>query len=269
MISDNTKAVERLLAKLALAVEADCHQPYLEDNDVGAHDLSVDGDGDLLAVLVDVKGSFQEKAYIPRPQNLLTISPSGEHSLEDEAKLYGGAVMIGHKRFRQIAKNRLDRHEIFITVDYATGAFLYEETGSPAAVAVTSGNIGKVYAALREIFPYAFIISCFNIESRKHTMRKKIAAAISMSGGIALTPRLSFRERYNGLASFNDQAIFYDDRDAVIENILDMIQYAQNTPREQSSRRGGKFKSVKSRAAKKKKKASPKNTASPPLAQRK
>ncbi len=226
MTSDNTQTVERLLAKLAVAVEADCHQPYLEDNDVGAHDLSVDDDGDLLAVIVDVKASFQEKAYIPRPQNLLTISPSGEHSLEDEAKLYGGAVMIGHKRFRQIAKDRFGRHEIFIAADYPTGAFLHEETGNPVAVAVKTMNITKVYAALREIFPNAFIVACLDYDSDDQLERKKIAAEIKKTGGVALIPCFSLLERFNGLVSFNDQAVFNQSRDMVIENMLNQIQFA-------------------------------------------
>lgn len=207
---------QRLMNKLTDAVEADCHHPYLEDNDVGAHDLSVDADGNLLAPLIDVNSSFRDYAYIPCLQNLLTISPDGEHSLENENALYGGAVMIGHKRFRQIIKNRLGRHEIFITLDYATGAFLHEETDNPVAVAVNIGNIGKVYAVLREIFPKAVIVVCLNYDPNKERMYKGIAAKLAASGGIVISPRLSIKERCSGLMSFNDLAMFYDNRGTVL-----------------------------------------------------
>lgn len=229
------KAVKRLLAKLTSSVEADCHQPYLEDHEVGAHDLSVDASGNLLAVVVDLNGSFKGSSYIPCPQNLLTISPDGEYGLEAGAKIYGGAVMIGHRRFRQIAKSRLGRHEIFITADYATGAFLHEETGSPAAVAVKTCNMPKVHDALRAVFPNAFIVACLNFESNRQRMRKKVIEEIRRAGGVALAPRLSLKERFNGAVSFNDLAMFHDDRDMVLENILYLIQYAQS----RSAGRGG------------------------------
>ncbi len=220
------KAVERALAKLANAVELDTFHSYLEDNEVGGHDLSIDQRGNLLAVLVDPANSFKDNAYIPRPQNLLTISPSGEYGLEKGAKFSGGAVMIGHKRFRQIAKDRFGRHEIFIAADYPTGAFLHEETGNPVAVAVKTMNITKVYAALREIFPNAFIVACLDYDSDDQLERKKIAAEIKKTGGVALIPCFSLLERFNGLVSFNDQAVFNQSRDMVIENMLNQIQFA-------------------------------------------
>lgn len=100
------RTIDRILVKLADSVEADCHHPYLEDNEVGAHDLSLDRSGNLLAVAVDLKASFKESAYIPRSQNLLTITPDGEFDLEPKAKLTGCAVMIGHRQLRQIARDR-------------------------------------------------------------------------------------------------------------------------------------------------------------------
>lgn len=234
------KAVEGLLVKLTFSAEADCHQPYLEDNEVGAYDLSVDKSGNLLAVAIDVKSSFKDKAYIPCPQNLMTITTTGEYSLEVGARFYGGAVMIGHKRLRQIAKERLGRHEIFIAADYATGAFLHEETGSPVAVAIKTCNMPRVYAALRTIFPNAFIVACLNFESNKHRMRKKVIDEINLSGGVALAPRFSLKERFNGLVSFNDQAMFHENRDMVMENILNLIQYAQDLRQGEPADSGGK-----------------------------
>ena len=222
------KAVDRLLVKLTNSVEADSIHPYLEDHEVGAHDLSVDQFGNLLAVAVDIKASFKENAYIPCPQNLLTIEPTGEYRLEAGAKFTGCAVMIGHKRLRQIARDRLARHEIFITVDFATGAFLHEETGSPAVVAIKTCNTVKVHEILKSLFPNAYIVTCLNFESNKHRMRKKMIKAISESGGIAIVPRFTLKERFNGLISFNDQAMFHQDRDQVIENILNLLQYDQD-----------------------------------------
>jgi phage/plasmid primase-like uncharacterized protein len=158
----------------------------------------------------------------------LTISPDGEYSLEAAAKFYGGAVMIGHKAFRQIAKDRLGRHEIFIATDYPTGAFLHEETGNPVAVAIKTGNILKVYDTLRKIFPNAFIAACLNVEANKRLTRQKIGENMALSGGVALVPCLSVKERFNGLMSFNDQAMFYESRDMVMENILNLIKNAHS-----------------------------------------
>ena len=251
------RAVDRILVKLATSVEADSLQPYLDDNEVGSHDLSLDKSGNLLAVAIDPKASFKNSSYIPCPQNLLTISPSGEYSLETGAKYAGCAVMIGHKRLRQMARDRLARHELFITVDYATGAFLYEETGSPAVAAIRTANMPKVYAALREIFPHTRIVACLNFESNKHKMRKKTADEINQAGGIAIVPRLSLKERLNGLISFNDLAMFHQNRDRVMETILNLIQYPQDyqqgqTAEKEAAKAAGKRKNQSAKAAKKK-----------------
>ena len=221
------RTIDRILVKLANSVEADCHHPYLEDNEVGAHDLSLDNSGNLLAVAIDLKASFKENAYIPCPQNLLTITPDGEFDLEPKAKFTGCAVMIGHRQLRQIARDRQGKHEIFITTDYATGAFLLEETGSPAVVAVRTCNMAKVHAILKSLFPKANIVVCLNFETNKHRMRKKTVAEIRSSGGVAIVPRFTLKERFNGLISFNDLAMFHQNRDRVIEIILNLIQYGQ------------------------------------------
>lgn len=242
------RAADRALVKLANAVEATCHHPYLEDNEIGTHDLSVDKYGNLLAVMVDLKTSFKNDAYIPTLQNLLTITPNGELGLEPKAKFYGCAVMLGHRQLRHLAKNRLGKHEIFIAVDYPTGAFLHEETGSPVAVSVQTCNLTKVYTILRQLFPNAAIVACLNVVPNKHRMRKKIFSEINQSGGIALVPRFSLKERHNGLMSFNDLAMYHQNRDRVLETMLNMIQFPHDYDYYDSAGKKGKSAKAKKKA---------------------
>jgi hypothetical protein len=139
--SRQQQAVETILAKLTNSYEANHYHPYLEDNDVGAFDLSIDDEGNLLGVGIDLKASFIGTAYIPRPRNLLTITPYGQVSLEPGARVYGAALMIGHNQFRRIAKAPNGFHEIFVALDYATGAFLYENTNQPVVIVFRPSNV--------------------------------------------------------------------------------------------------------------------------------
>ena len=202
------QAVETILAKLSNSYEANHYHPYLEDNDVGAFDLSIDDDGNLLGVGIDLKVSLTGTAYIPKPRNLLTITPYGQASLEPGARVYGAALMIGHNQFRRIAKVPNGRHEIFVTLDYATGAFLYENFNLPVAVAFRPSNVKSVVAILREKFPRSQIVVCLNNEDGKARGRDKARKEARQSGAVVVYPQFSEEERQHGLFSFNDRAMF-------------------------------------------------------------
>ena len=202
------RTVEIILAKLTNSCEANHYHPYLEDNDVGAFDLSIDDDGNLLGVGIDLKASFTGTAYIPKPRNLLTITPYGRTSLEPGAQVYGAALMIGHNQFRRIAKVPKERHEIFVALDYATGAFLYENTNLPVAVAFRPSNVKSVVVILREKFPRSQIVVCLNSEEGKNRSRDKARNEARQCGAVIVYPQFSEEEREHGLISFNDQAMF-------------------------------------------------------------
>ena len=202
------QAVETILAKLTNSYEANHYHPYLEDNDVGAFDLSIDDDGNLLGVGIDLKVSFTGTAYIPKPRNLLTITPYGQTSLEPGARVYGSALMIGHNQFRRIAKVPNGRHEIFIAVDYATGAFIYENFNLPVAVAFRSSNVKSVVAVLRDKFPRSQLIVCLNSEEGKNRSRDKARKDARQNGAVVIYPHFSEDEHQHGLISFNDKAMF-------------------------------------------------------------
>ena len=202
------QAVETILAKLSNSYEANHYHPYLEDNDVGAFDLSIDDDGNLLGVGIDLKVSFTGMAYIPKPRNLLTITPYGQASLEPGARVYGAALMIGHNQFRRIAKVPKGRHEIFVALDYATGAFLYENFNLPVAVAFRPSNVKSVVAVLRDKFPRSQIVVCLNSEEGKNRSRDKARKEARQCAAVVVYPQFSEEERHHGLISFNDKAMF-------------------------------------------------------------
>ncbi|MDR2946194.1 MAG: hypothetical protein LBV79_05560 [Candidatus Adiutrix sp.] len=204
----HSRAIETILAKLTNSYEASHYHPYLEDNDVGAFDLSVDDDGNLLGVGVDLKASFTGTAYIPKPRNLLTITPYGETSLEPGARVYGAALMIGHNQFRRIAKMPNGRHAIFVALDYATGAFLYENTGWPVAVAFRPSNVKSVVEILRQKFPRSQIVVCLNNEDGKSHGRDKARREARKRGAVVVYPQFSHEERNHSLISYNDMAMF-------------------------------------------------------------
>jgi phage/plasmid primase-like uncharacterized protein len=203
-----TLIYKRVMRKLTESWEADDNHPYLRDNAVKSHDLSVDAQGNLLAVGVDLKASFTPTGYIPKAQTMLTITPYGVSRLEKWAVSFGAAVMIGHQEFRQIAKVASDNHVIFVAEDYATGAFLYESFDAPVTVALRPSTVKSVVRVLRAKFPKARIIVCLNSPEGREKIRQRTARDAEKYGAIVLFPEFSRRERENGLISFNDRAMF-------------------------------------------------------------
>lgn len=209
------QAVQAILDKLTNSYEANHRHPYLEDNDVGAFDLSLDDDGNLLGVGVDLKASFNGASYIPKPRNLLTINPYGESSLEPGARVAGAALMIGHSLWRRAVKIPMGRPELYVAVDYATGAFLYENLNRPVAVAFRPSNVKSVVEILRAKFPRSTIVVCLNNEKGKEVIRDRYVKDVRKFNAIAVYPNFTDEERYNSLVSFNDQAMFSSPEETV------------------------------------------------------
>lgn len=209
------QAIENILAKLTNSYEASHRHPYLEDNDVGAFDLSLDDDGNLLGVGVDLKTSFTGTSYIPKPRNLLTIDAYGQTRLEPGARVAGAALMIGHALWRRMAKTPMGRSEIYVALDYATGAFLYENLNRPVAVAFRSSNVKSVVQILRAKFPQAKIVVCLNTEEDKYKGRNRVIRDVHKFKAIVVCPQFTDEERHNGLISFNDRAMFSGPASAV------------------------------------------------------
>lgn len=151
-------AVERILTKLTRSRDADDEHPYLLDHDVPNYDLSLDRRGNLLGVGVDLEASFTDSAYIPKAQNLLTITREGAASLEMGAKLHGAALLIGHREFRLIAKAPQEPHEILLAKDYSAGAALHRDTERPVAVFFEFSNLGSVAHIFKRKFPKARLV---------------------------------------------------------------------------------------------------------------
>lgn len=156
--------LDRILVKLANSIETGNRHPYLIDHEVANFDLSLDKDGNLLGIGVNLKKSFVNNSYRPQPQTMITISPEGKSRLEPGTRFFGSALMIGHQEFRGLAKSKLSQEAavVFVTEDYPTGAFLHMKTDRPVAVAFKNANIKNVVSFFRKQFPDAQVIACLN-----------------------------------------------------------------------------------------------------------
>ncbi|MDL2260138.1 hypothetical protein LJB99_04620, partial [Deltaproteobacteria bacterium OttesenSCG-928-K17] len=206
-LEDSLTPLDRIMLKLTNSIEAGNMHPYLLDHEVANYDLSLDKDGNLLGIGVNLRESFVGDSYKPKPQTMLTISPEGKTTLEPGAKFFCSALMIGHQAFRQLVKKRLrrgDGPEIYVTVDYPTGAFLHMHTGKPVAVAFKNANIKTVVAFFAKKFPYSKVIACLNSEESKYASRDKAALEALRSGGLVTYPTFNKCEKFQSLCSFND-----------------------------------------------------------------
>ncbi len=209
--------LDLVLEKLTNSVETGHDHPYLFDHEVANFDLTLDKDGNLLGVGVNLRESFIGDSYRPKPQTLLTISPEGKATLERGVKFFGSALMIGHQAFRKLAKTAFNIEEpapeespiIYVTVDYPTGAFLHTQTGRPVAMAFKNANVKSVASFFKRRFPQARVVACLNSEEAKHSSRNKAAKAVLRSGGLVTYPTFNKYEKYHGLISFNDLCLIH------------------------------------------------------------
>lgn len=157
---------------------------------------------------------------------MLTISPDGRTRLEQGTGYFGSALMIGHQAFRQLAKNRQtpdEAAEIYVTVDYPTGAFLHRQTGKPVAVAFKNANVKSVVSFFVKHFPKSRVIACLNSEESKYASRDKAAQAVLLSGGLVAYPTFNKHEKFQALLSFNDLCMVHGP-DAAMSRLQEGIQ---------------------------------------------
>jgi hypothetical protein len=211
-LEDSRTPDERILDKLSESIETGHRHPYLLEHEVDNFDLSLDKDGHLLGVGVDLRASFVGDSYRPRPRTLLTISPEGKSRLEPGITFFGSALMVGHQAFRKLAKSSLNPHAsilVYVAEDYPTGAFLHMRTGQPAAVAFKTANVKNVVSFFRTRFPQSLIIACLNSAESKISSRDKAVKAVLRLGGLVAYPNFSKREKNQGLISFNDLGLVH------------------------------------------------------------
>lgn len=209
--------LDRVLEKLSDSVETDHRHPYLIDHEVANFDLSLDKDGNLLGVGVNLRQSFAGNSYRPKPQTLLSISPDGRARLERGVKFFGSALMIGHQAFRKLAKTASNAEApapeeapvIYVAVDYPTGAFLHMRTGRPVAVAFKNANVKSVVSFFKKRFQGARVIACLNSEEGKYDSRNKAVQAVLRLGGLVSYPTFNKYEKHHGLISFNDLCLIH------------------------------------------------------------
>lgn len=109
--------------------------PYLERKKIKAHTAKIDGDRLVIPILKDGK-----------IRNLQTISPDGQKLFERGGEVQGCYSNLGKPTDR-----------LFICEGFATGATLYEITGTPVVIAFNAGNLEAVALAMRARLPDAEI----------------------------------------------------------------------------------------------------------------
>lgn len=180
---------ERIMRKLSESWEADNDHPYLQMHGIKHHDLSVDKKGNLLAVGIDLEASFKAGKFAPQAVTMLTIISTEKTRVEKWSVSKGAAVMIGHQEFRRIAKNPDQAHLIFVTDNYPTGGFLYENYGHlgiPVAVALRPSNVKSIVKIFREKFPKVQVIVLLNSDPQTATNHHKISKDCKKAGAIVL-----------------------------------------------------------------------------------
>jgi len=225
-LEDSQTGLDHIMTKLTNSIEAGNKHRYLYDHEVANYDLSLDKDGNLLGVGVDLRESFFGNAYRPRPQTLWTISPEGKTTVEAGTKFFGAALMIGHQAFRALAKNRLDPDkdaDIYVTVDYPTGAFVHMKTGRPVAVAMKNANVKNVVDFFTRRFPLSRVIACLNSVGSTYNSQPKLIRSILQSGAWVTYPVFTKYEKFQCFRSFNDLCIAYGP-DAAMKRLRDGMQ---------------------------------------------
>ena len=223
---DSQSALDRIMTKLTNSMEVGNKHRYLIDHEVVNFDLSQDKDGNLLGVGVNLRESFNGSSYIPKPQTLWAISPNGKVTVEDGTKFFGSALMVGHQAFRGLAKNRLDPDnavEIFVTVDYPTGAFIHTKTGQPVAVAMKNANVKNVADFFKRRFPLSRVIACLNCDGSTYNSQPRLIKSLLKSGIYVTSPAFSKYEEIQCFRSFNDLSIAYG-ADSAIRRLLNGIE---------------------------------------------
>lgn len=207
VVEESMTPLDRVMDKLTNSIETGHRHPYLIDHEVANFDLTLDKDGNLLGIGVNLKQSFVGCSYRPKAQTMITISPEGRTSMEPGTRIFGSALMIGHQEFRNLAQTRLDPNEltlVFVTEDYPTGAFLHMKTGRPVAVAFKNANIKNVVSFFRKQFPQTKVIVCLNNDDLKRISRDKAVEAVTALGVPVTYPIFNKHEKFRALTSFND-----------------------------------------------------------------
>ena len=199
-LEDKHEAIsEKVSNEFGSLKEAPNDHAYLKTKGVKAHGLKLDKKNNLVMPLKDLNG----KQWTAQKIN------SNFKGLEKGGKKAGHFHIIG-------ANNVKDLKEVIIVEGYATGASVYEATGTPVVVAVDSGNLKPVAEAIRDKYPeIPMVIAGDNdiqkelkaksaTEKAKANVGKIKAAAAAACNAFSIIPQLTQEEIKAGVTDFND-----------------------------------------------------------------
>ena len=168
------------------AAAAPCTQhPYLERKGVKPHGTKIDGDNLLIPVRT-TDGVLH---------SLQTIAPDGSKMFMPGGRVKGCYFAIG----------RPDG-SVIVAEGFATGATIYEATGSAVAIAFNAGNLLDTATALREKYPALKIILAADDDHQTpgNPGLTKATAAAQAVGGYLATPEWFPCDRGDRDTDFND-----------------------------------------------------------------
>lgn len=206
---DAEKATDHARARLTAATRWEraapaIDHPYLAIKGIKPHGARVEGDL-LLIPAVDTEGVLH---------TLQTISNDGDKLFMRGGKKQGNFTEIGGRPDIDLPDAR-----VIICEGFATGASLYECTGTPVVVAFDSGNLLMVARAIRAKYPSLDIIIAADndCESEKNIgLDSAIRAAEKIGARVAVPEGLG--ENQGKKIDFNDMLIKYG-REAVLSRL--------------------------------------------------
>lgn len=162
------EAAKRARSILAGATPAPALHPYLIKKGIQPHGLRVDKEGQLI-VPVMVNGILTSLQF---------IDANGTKKF-----LLGGAIKGGSATIGAVTAAS---STILIGEGFATCASLHEDTGFPAVVAFSAGNLTVVATQLRQQFPEARIVICGDNDASCTGQAEAHKAARAVNGVVAL-----------------------------------------------------------------------------------
>ena len=170
--AEQQAAAQKALSTWDAAAPANADHPYLAHKGVQAHGVRVSTDGFLIIPIRGTDGKIW---------NVERINPT---DFKDKKGLLGGQRIGGYYSIGR------PQGTLCIVEGFATGASIYEATGSAVAVVFTAGNLQPVAQALRAKYPELRIILCADndrfTDAGNVGITKAMEAAQAVSGLLAV-----------------------------------------------------------------------------------
>ncbi len=186
------RAQYRAVAKRAYGIfqnaePAPANHAYLQNKQVPEGDLRIDQSGNLLMPMANEKGFVE---------NIQTIHPDGTKMFLKDGKKRGLMHVIEGD----------PKGPMIVTEGYSTGQSLHMASGLTVVVALDSGNLAPVAAALHKKHPDRVLVIAADDDHAKQINAgiKGAERASELTGAKILRPDLSEDEKAKGLTDFND-----------------------------------------------------------------